>query len=122
MDRRSIARNGAIQTLTPRGSEGPPPRRSEGRPRGIGRPTPGDRKADPERPAARSIVICRGISHHPALSRLLRTPAEMPEITTKTPAKNVLWIMCDQLRYDYLGCTGHPVLKTPNIDAMAKRG
>src|SRR5213079_3264125 len=21
--------------------------------------------------------------------------------------KNVLWIMCDQLRYDYLGCTGH---------------
>ena len=46
----------------------------------------------------------------------------MPEMTTKTPAKNVLWIMCDQLRYDYLGCTGHPVLKTPNIDAMAKRG
>ena len=43
-------------------------------------------------------------------------------MTTKTPAKNVLWIMCDQLRYDYLGCTGHPVLKTPNIDAMAKRG
>jgi arylsulfatase A-like enzyme len=36
--------------------------------------------------------------------------------------KNVLWIMCDQLRFDYLGCTGHPVLKTPNIDAMAKRG
>ena len=43
-------------------------------------------------------------------------------MTTKTPAKNVLWIMCDQLRYDYLGCTGHPVLKTPNIDAMARRG
>ena len=37
-------------------------------------------------------------------------------------AKNVLWIMCDQLRYDYLGCYGHPTLKTPNIDAMAKRG
>jgi arylsulfatase A-like enzyme len=30
--------------------------------------------------------------------------------------------MCDQLRFDYLGCTGHPTLKTPNIDAMAKRG
>ena len=37
-------------------------------------------------------------------------------------AKNILWIMCDQLRHDYLGCTGHPTLKTPNIDAMAKRG
>ena len=30
--------------------------------------------------------------------------------------------MCDQLRHDYLGCTGHPTLTTPNIDAMAKRG
>jgi arylsulfatase A-like enzyme len=37
-------------------------------------------------------------------------------------AKNVIWIMCDQLRYDYLGCNGHPTIKTPNIDAMAKRG
>jgi arylsulfatase A-like enzyme len=37
-------------------------------------------------------------------------------------AKNVLWIMCDQLRFDYLGCYGHPTLKTPNIDAMARRG
>jgi hypothetical protein len=33
-------------------------------------------------------------------------------------AKNILWIMCDQLRHDYLGCTGHPTLKTPNIDAQ----
>ncbi|MEM9230566.1 MAG: alkaline phosphatase family protein [Pseudomonadota bacterium] len=37
-------------------------------------------------------------------------------------AKNVLFIMCDQLRYDYLGCAGHPFLKTPNIDALAARG
>lgn len=37
-------------------------------------------------------------------------------------AKNILWIMCDQLRYDYLSCTGHPTLQTPNIDAMAARG
>jgi arylsulfatase A-like enzyme len=36
--------------------------------------------------------------------------------------KNVLFIMCDQLRYDYLGCTGHPTIRTPNIDALAKRG
>ncbi len=36
--------------------------------------------------------------------------------------KNILFIMCDQLRYDYLGCTGHPTIKTPNIDALAARG
>ena len=36
--------------------------------------------------------------------------------------RNILFIMCDQLRYDYLGCTGHPYIKTPNIDALARRG
>ncbi len=35
---------------------------------------------------------------------------------------NVLWIMCDQLRHDYLGCTGHPHIKTPNIDWIARDG
>ena len=36
--------------------------------------------------------------------------------------KNILFIMCDQLRFDYLGCTGHRTIKTPYIDALAKRG
>lgn len=36
--------------------------------------------------------------------------------------KNILFIMCDQLRWDYLSCYGHPHLKTPNIDALAERG
>lgn len=38
------------------------------------------------------------------------------------PAKNILFIMCDQLRWDYLSCYGHPRLDTPNIDALAARG
>ncbi len=37
-------------------------------------------------------------------------------------AKNILFIMCDQLRWDYLSCAGHPTLRTPNIDALAARG
>ncbi|MEO1017953.1 MAG: alkaline phosphatase family protein [Pseudomonadota bacterium] len=36
--------------------------------------------------------------------------------------RNILFIMCDQLRFDYLGCTGHPFLKTPNIDRLAAKG
>ncbi len=36
--------------------------------------------------------------------------------------KNVLFIMADQLRLDHLSCYGHPHLKTPTIDALAKRG
>lgn len=37
-------------------------------------------------------------------------------------ARNVLFIMCDQLRWDYLSATGHPHLKTPHIDRLAQRG
>ncbi|MCY4066493.1 MAG: sulfatase-like hydrolase/transferase, partial [Rhodospirillaceae bacterium] len=36
--------------------------------------------------------------------------------------RNVLFIMCDQLRADYLSCMGHPTLDTPHIDALAARG
>lgn len=36
--------------------------------------------------------------------------------------RNVLFIMCDQLRADYLSCMGHPALKTPHIDSLARRG
>ncbi|MEM9551257.1 MAG: sulfatase-like hydrolase/transferase [Pseudomonadota bacterium] len=37
-------------------------------------------------------------------------------------AKNILFIMFDQLRRDYLSCYGHPHLNTPNIDRLAKMG
>ena len=36
--------------------------------------------------------------------------------------KNILFIMADQLRWDYLSCYGHPYLHTPNMDALAERG
>jgi len=36
--------------------------------------------------------------------------------------RNVLWIMADQLRWDYLSCYGHPHLETPNIDRLAAMG
>jgi arylsulfatase A-like enzyme len=34
----------------------------------------------------------------------------------------VLVLHCDQLRYDSLGCNGNPHARTPNIDALARRG
>ena len=37
-------------------------------------------------------------------------------------AHNVLWIMADQLRWDYLSCYGHPHLHTPHLDRLAARG
>lgn len=35
---------------------------------------------------------------------------------------NILFIMADQLRRDYLSCYGHPTLQTPAIDELAERG
>lgn len=35
---------------------------------------------------------------------------------------NVLWIMADQLRWDYLSCYGAKHIETPNLDRLAARG
>ncbi|MEO1398323.1 MAG: sulfatase-like hydrolase/transferase [Pseudomonadota bacterium] len=35
---------------------------------------------------------------------------------------NILFIMYDQLRFDYLSCAGHPHLHTPNFDRVAEMG
>lgn len=35
---------------------------------------------------------------------------------------NVLWIMADQLRWDYLSCYGADHIETPNIDRLAAKG
>ncbi len=35
---------------------------------------------------------------------------------------NIVFIMCDQLRQDYLSCYGHRTLETPSIDSLSKRG
>ena len=39
-----------------------------------------------------------------------------------TERPSYILFITDQQRYDHLGCNGHPVLKTPNIDAIADEG
>ncbi len=41
---------------------------------------------------------------------------------TSTDQPNVLLILCDQLRHDWLGYRGASFVRTPNIDAIAARG
>ena len=39
------------------------------------------------------------------------------------PARpNLLFIIADQLRHDFLGCYGAPFIATPNIDRVAREG
>lgn len=43
--------------------------------------------------------------------------------STEPPARpNIVLFVADQLRADHLGCYGHPLAVTPNIDALAARG
>ncbi|MCJ8329089.1 MAG: sulfatase-like hydrolase/transferase [Lentisphaeria bacterium] len=35
---------------------------------------------------------------------------------------NIIYILGDDHRADHLGCAGHPILKTPNLDQLAKDG
>lgn len=47
----------------------------------------------------------------------------MPESPRQTTTNmNILFIMYDQLRFDYLSCAGHPHLHTPNFDRVAAMG
>ncbi len=36
--------------------------------------------------------------------------------------KNVIFLMLDTLQYNYLGCYGNKVVKTPNLDRLARNG
>ena len=40
----------------------------------------------------------------------------------KAEQPNFIFIMTDDQGYGDLGCYGHPVVKTPNIDALAAKG
>lgn len=35
---------------------------------------------------------------------------------------NILFVMVDEMRFDAMGCAGHPIVKTPNLDRLAREG
>ena len=47
-------------------------------------------------------------------------PRSLPSKRRK--AKNILYIMYDQLRFDYLSCYGTSLMQTPHMDWLAENG
>ncbi len=40
----------------------------------------------------------------------------------ETSQPNIVFVITDDQRWDQLGCAGHPILKTPHIDRIAREG
>jgi N-acetylglucosamine-6-sulfatase len=54
---------------------------------------------------------------------LLALPLFAAQAPAQTaPRPNIVFILIDDLRWDALGVMGHPFVKTPNIDRIAKEG
>ena len=52
-------------------------------------------------------------------SALRRGPSELMAADDRP---NIIFVITDDQRWDQLGCTGHPVLKTPHIDRIGREG
>ena len=44
------------------------------------------------------------------------------DLVAQDKKMNVLFVLCDDHRFDCLGVAGHPFLETPHIDALASQG
>ncbi|HEU4387731.1 MAG TPA: sulfatase, partial [Blastocatellia bacterium] len=62
-----------------------------------------------------SLLLAAPIVAPPAIAHLRAT-------APRDTRPNIVFILVDDLRWDEMGCAGHPYLKTPNIDRIAREG
>jgi N-acetylglucosamine-6-sulfatase len=58
----------------------------------------------------------------PGIAALLLAPLATIHAADAPSRPNVLFILCDDIRWNAMSCAGHPTLKTPNIDRIANEG
>lgn len=59
------------------------------------------------------LLFCLLVLGLPSLARANRQTTQRP---------NILVLLADDWRYDTLGIAGHPIVKTPHLDALARNG
>ncbi len=62
------------------------------------------------------LSLLAGCPSNPGTQKRVKQPA----LKNAPPIEHVIIISIDTLRADHLGCYGHPLVKSPNIDAFAK--
>ncbi|MGH7957861.1 MAG: sulfatase-like hydrolase/transferase, partial [Opitutaceae bacterium] len=56
------------------------------------------------------------------LALALAVGGRLSQAAEKHARPNIVFILADDQRADELGCTGNPIVKTPNIDRLARHG
>src|SRR3954463_6267683 len=51
---------------------------------------------------------------------LMALPAAATSAADRRP--NILFLVADEFRHDCLGAAGHPIVRTPHLDALARQG
>lgn len=70
-----------------------------------------------------SAVAALAILPGATIAEVIPVPKEVvPAIIRDAKPRNVVFILSDDHRYDAMGFMGHPLAKTPNMDAMARDG
>ena len=73
--------------------------------------------------AASCVLALAGCAISPGVASTPEASAvEAPAESVEAPRPNILFILFDDLGYGQLGITGHNIIKTPNIDALAREG
>ena len=46
----------------------------------------------------------------------------VPSVTAEEKPLNIVLLYADDWRHDTLGCAGHPIVRTPRLDSLAREG
>ena len=65
-----------------------------------------------------AITACIILTHQPQVTAAETAPAAR----SLTQRPNLVFILIDDMRWDVMSCAGHPFVRTPNIDRIAKTG